>query len=221
MSELDRILSDAVGSHQVPFAVAMAGNSAGVTWSGAAGEARTGVPASVDTTFRIFSMTKAVGSTAAMILMDRGRLDADAPVASILPEFGKLQVLEGFDADGSPRLRVPRTQATVRHLATHTSGLVYEFWNADVPRYMEATGLATILSGLRASLAYPLAFDPGTRWDYGIGIDLLGQVVEKVDGRTIDRFCRDEILEPLGITNTRLRAHPDLAPRPAGVRLRG
>lgn len=104
MTELDRILSDAVGADQVPFAVATTGNSAGVTWSGAAGEARAGVPASVD-------------------------------------------------ADGKPRLCAPRTQATVRHLATHTSGLVHECWNADVPRRMEATGLATILSGSTDSAA--------------------------------------------------------------------
>lgn len=67
---------------------------------------------------------------------------------------------------------------------------------------VEATGLPTILSGLREGLDSPLLFDPGTRWDYGIGIDWLGQVIEKVDGRSIDRFCREEILEPLAMTDT-------------------
>lgn len=221
MTELDRILADAVKTEHVPFVVGMTGNAAGQTWSGAAGEARTGVPAQTDTVFRIFSMTKAVGSTAAMILMDRGKLDADTPVADILPAFGDKQVLDGFDAAGKPIMRAPRTKATVRHLATHTSGLAYEFWNADMPRYMAATGLPTILSGLREGLDYPLLFDPGTRWDYGIGIDWLGQVVEKVDGRTIDRFCREEILEPLGMKDTRFEAEPDIVPRLAGVRMRG
>src|SRR5574337_1719629 len=221
MTELDRILADAVAAEHVPFAVGMTGNSRGMLWSGAAGPARAGVAAQADTVFRIFSMTKAVGSTAAMILIDRGKLSADTPVVEILPEFGALQVLDGFDADGKPRMRAPRTRATVRHLATHTSGLVYEFWNADVPRYMQATGLATILSGARSSLNYPLMFDPGTRWDYGIGIDWLGQVVEKVDGRTIDRFCRDEILDPLGMHDTRFEADADIEPRLAGVRMRG
>ena len=75
MAELDRILSDAVAAEHVPFVVGMTGNSEGEIWSGAAGEARPGVPAKVDTAFRIFSMSKAVGSTAAMILMDRGKLD--------------------------------------------------------------------------------------------------------------------------------------------------
>ena len=94
-------------------------------------------------------------------------------------------MLEGFD-EKRPRLRAPRTKATVRHLATHTSGLVYEFWNADVPRYMEATGSPSILSGLTVALSYPLQFDPGERWDYGVGIDWLGRIVEKVE-RALDR----------------------------------
>ena len=221
MSELDRILADAVSAQHVPFVVAMAGNSGGVSWSGAAGESRAGRAASTDTVFRIFSMTKAVGSTAAMILIDRGKLSPDAPVASILPQFAELQVLDGFDADGRPRMRPPRTQATVRHLATHTSGLAYEFWNENMPRFMQATGHPSILSGLRSALNYPLQFDPGTRWDYGIGIDWLGQVVEKVDGRRIDRFCREEILEPLGMKTTRFEAEPDIADRLASVRIRG
>ncbi len=220
MTELDRILSDAVAAEDVPFVVGITGNSAGVTWSGAAGEARAGVPAAVDTVMRIYSMTKAIGGTAAMILIDRGALSPDTPVAEILPEFGRMQVLEGFDADGRPQMRPPRTHATVRHLATHTSGLVYEFWNTDVQRYMQATGLTSILSGSRSSLNYPLLFDPGTRWDYGIGIDWLGQVVEKVDGRTIDRFCRDEILDPLGMKDTRFEPDPDIQPRLASVRMR-
>ena len=93
MAELDRILSDAVAAEHVPFVVGMAGNAKGMTWSGAAGQARAGVPAQVDTVFRIFSMTKAVGSTAAMILMDRGKLSPDTPVADILPAFGDKQVL--------------------------------------------------------------------------------------------------------------------------------
>ena len=139
MSDLDQVLSEAVANEDVPFLVGMVGNREGVVWSGAAGERSPGQPATVDTVFRIFSMTKAVGSTAAMILIDRGKLSADTVVETILPEFAELKVLEGFD-EKRPKLRAPRTKATVRHLATHTSGLVYEFWNTEVPRYMEATG---------------------------------------------------------------------------------
>ena len=175
MAELDQVIQAAVARQDAPFLVAMTGNSDGVMWSGCAGQRSPGQPATLDTVFRIFSMTKAVGSMAAMILIDRGQLSADTEVEVLLPEFAGLRVLDGFDGS-TPRLRAPRTKATVRHLATHTSGLVYEFWNADVPRYMEAAGHPTILSGLVASMNYPLMFEPGTRWDYGVGVDWLGRV---------------------------------------------
>ncbi|MGZ5131264.1 MAG: serine hydrolase domain-containing protein [Caldimonas sp.] len=220
MSELDQVISEAVSNQDVPFLVAMVGNAGGVTWAGAAGERSPGQAATLDTVFRIFSMTKAVGSTAAMILMDRGKLSADAVVESILPEFAELKVLEGFGPEG-PKLRAPRTKATVRHLATHTSGLVYEFWNTDVPRYMEATGAPSILSGQAVALRYPLQFDPGERWDYGIGIDWLGRVVEKIDGRSIDRFCQEEIFDPLRMPDTRFEVEPHMASRLAAVKIRG
>lgn len=222
MRELYDVIQTAVERQDVPFAVAMVGDRGGVRWSGSAGEARPGMAAASDTIFRIYSMTKAVGSTAAMILMDRrGKLDPDTPVAEILPEFVNKQVLEGFDAEGKPLMRPPRKQATVRHLATHTSGLTYEYWNLELQRYMESTGQPSIVSGLREGLDYPLMFDPGDRWEYGIGIDWLGQVVEKVDGRAIDDFCHDELFQPLGMQDTRFEVEPDMAPRLSSVRMRG
>src|SRR4029077_2553288 len=113
-----------------------------------------------------------------------GQLSADATVESILPEFADVMLLESIGPDG-PVLRPPRVKATVRHLATHTSGLAYEFWNSTVAQYMIDTGAPTILSGLVKSLNYPLQFEPGERWDYGIGIDWLGRIVERVDGRRV------------------------------------
>jgi CubicO group peptidase (beta-lactamase class C family) len=221
MSELDDVIRTAVERQDVPFVVAMVGSRDGVRWSGNAGDARPGVAAASNTIFRIYSMTKAVGSTAAMILMDRGKLDPDTPVAEILPEFAKKQVLEGFDAEGKPLMRPPRTKATVRHLATHTSGLTYDLWNRELQRYMQSTGQPSVVSGLRTGLDYPLMFDPGDRWEYGIGIDWLGQVVEKVDGRAIDDFCRDELFQPLGMQDTRFEVEPDIAPRLSSVHMRG
>lgn len=79
-----------------------------------------------------------------------------------------MKVVDGFGPDG-PKMRAPRVNATLRHLATHTSGLAYEFWNADMPKYLEMTQHPSILSGLNVSLKYPLMFDPGERWAYGMG----------------------------------------------------
>ncbi len=219
MSNMDDVLNNAVAAGDVPFVVAMAANSDGVTYSGAAGQASEGRAAGEDTAFRVFSMTKAVGSVAAMILIDRGKLSMDTAVADILPAWNDLQVLDGWDGD-TPMLRPQRTTATIRHLATHTSGLEYEFWNPDMAKYLEVTQSPSILTGTRAGLMPPLMSDPGTRWGYGMSIDWLGQVVEAVDGRSIVDFCQAEIFDPLGMTDTAFE--PDaLTDRLASVSIRG
>ena len=211
MSQMDDVLSRAVADGDVTFVVAMAANTDGITYSGAAGE---------DTVFSIFSMTKGIGSLAAMIAIDRGKLDVNTPVAEILPEFGDIQVIDRFEGD-QPVMRAPKTQATIRHLATHTSGLEYEFWNTEMPRYMEATGHPSVLSGTKASLSYPMITDPGTRWGYGPSIDWLGQVVEKIDGRRIDQYCQEEIFDPLGMTSTAFKPSADMTARLADIGARG
>lgn len=219
MSDPQQVLDRAVADRDVPFVVAMAGHANGIIFSGHSGEAVTGRQAAEDTAFRVFSMTKAIGSLAAMILIDRGKLSMDTPVADILPAWSDLKVLDGWNGD-EPILRAPNSTATARHLATHTSGLEYEFWNPDVQKYLEVTGHPTILSGTKASMMYPLASDPGTRWGYGPGIDWLGQMVEAIDGRRIDAFCQDEIFGPLGMGDTAFE--PDaLTARLCDVAIRG
>ncbi len=219
MSDLDTILSDAVAANDVPFVVAMSGNSRGVVWSGAAGDRSPGVAAGEETLFKIFSMSKAVGATAAMILIDRGRLKLDTPAEEILPQFAEIRLLEGFDGD-RPRLRAPKVRATVRHLATHTAGFAYEIFNRDILRYMEVTGFLWIGSGLKTSLFYPLVAEPGERWAYSVGVDWLGQIVEEIDGRRIDVFCQEEIFDPLGMPDTCFEVPDRLADRLADAKLR-
>ena len=221
MSAKQGILDAAVANADVPFVVAAQGNAAGVTWSGAAGEAAPGRAAGMDTVYRIFSMTKAVGSTAAMMLVDRGKIGMDDPVDMHLPEMAaNLRVLEGWDGD-TPTYRAPASMPTLRQLSTHTSGLVYEFWCPEIGEWMQKTGHPTVISGLDASLNYAMAFDPGERWDYGIGIDWLGKVVEAVDGRRIDVFLQEELFGPLGMSDTACEVGDHMAGRLAGVKARG
>lgn len=216
---IEDIARAAVEEGDLPFAVVMLGRADGITDTAFAGEAAPGRPAAEDTAFRIFSMTKLVGSLAALILIDRGKLSMDDAVAGILPAWDDLRVLDGWDGD-TPRMRAPETRATIRHLATHRSGLEYEFWNADVARYLTATGRPSALAGTRAALDYPLMSDPGTRWGYGPSIDWLGMVVEAVDGRRIDAFCAEEIFSPLRMGGTGFE--PDgMEGRLAEVRARG
>jgi methyl acetate hydrolase len=122
-------------------------------------------------------------------------------VESILPQFGELQVLEGFDGD-TPRLRAPKTKATIRQLATHTAGCGYFFLNEDLLRYAELTDLPSPLTGLKASLMGPLARDPGTFWEYGVSTDWLGLVVERVSGQTLDAYLAEHVFAPLGMIDT-------------------
>jgi methyl acetate hydrolase len=111
-------------------------------------------------------------------------------------------VLEGFDAAGKPRLRAPRRAITLHHLLTHSAGFSYDIWNADIVRYIELTGTPTIISGKNAALDLPLIADPGTKWEYSIAIDWAGKAVEAVSGQTLDKYLAENLLQPLGMTDT-------------------
>lgn len=115
-----------------------------------------------------------------------------------------MQVLEGFDGD-TPKLRPAGSRATVRQLITHTTGLGYWFWNADIAKYQQVTGLPNVVSGSAESLRAPMVADPGTRFEYGINTDWLGKVVEAVAGQTLDVVIKDGITGPLGMGDTMFR----------------
>jgi CubicO group peptidase (beta-lactamase class C family) len=147
------------------------------------------------------SMTKALGSVGALQLIEQGQLELDQDVATVLPAFGELQVLEGFDGD-RPRLREPNRQATIRNLLTHTSGCAYGFCNENLLRYHELTGLPDPLTGLRAGLQAPLVAEPGTEWNYGIGVDWVGQVIEAISGQDLATYLQENVFAPLGMNDT-------------------
>ena len=216
MRNLQDVLDQAVEAGHTPGVVASVATREGVVFEGAAGLRALGrdQPMTLDTVFRAFSMTKAVGGVAAAKCIEDGLIELDTPVEDVLPAWKEIKRLEGFDDVGQPILVDPVETATIRHLATHTSGLVYEFWNADQGRYLEATGAPSILSGQMASLhSYPLAFEPGAKWDYGVGIDWLGRVVEEVSGQRIDAYVHEKILDPLAMNDTDFELRDHMAPR--------
>jgi methyl acetate hydrolase len=219
---IDSVLQAAVDAGAVPNVVAMAADTSGPIYEGAAGPRAVGAsdPVTPDTMFRIASMTKMVATVAALQLQERGRLDLDAPVDQYLPEFADLQVLEGFDGD-EPRLRPPASRATVHHLVTHTSGLAYWFFNADIVRWEEATGTPNVLSGSKEIFAAPLVADPGTRYEYGINTDWLGLVVEAASGQSLDDYFAEHILGPLGMTSTTFLMSDEQRANSVPVHLRG
>ncbi|MDD7969301.1 serine hydrolase domain-containing protein [Actinomycetospora lemnae] len=201
---IDDVLSSAVERGGVPHVAAIAADADGVIYEGAAGVRLTDSgpqPVSTSTHFRIMSMTKMVATTAALQQVERGELDLTKPVADYVPEFAELQVLDGFDGD-TPRLRAPKSQATVKNLITHTSGLSYWFWNADLKKYEDVTGLPNVVPGDLAAFGAPLVADPGTKFEYGINTDWLGKVVEEVAGTTLDVVIKEGITGPLGMDDT-------------------
>jgi CubicO group peptidase (beta-lactamase class C family) len=146
-------------------------------------------------------MTKGITALATLLLVDRGLLDPDTTAISVLPEFERIKVLEAMGPDG-PVLREARRPVTLRHLMTHTSGFAYDTWCRPQLEYQEYTGMPHIMAGTLESMYYPLQFDPGDGFGYGIGYDWVGRMIERVDGRRIDQFCQQEIFEPLGLTDT-------------------
>src|SRR5579864_2741075 len=209
--EIDRVLQAAIDRGDVPGVVAMAATADGVTYEGAFGRRALpdGAAMTPDTVFWLASMTKAITSTAAMQLVEQGRLALDAPIADVLPELAAPQVLEGFDPAGEPRLRPARGPITLRHLITHTAGFVYDIWNADVARYMEKNGIPGIISCENAALTLPLVFDPGDKWDYGINIDWVGKAVERVSGQRLGDYFAEHIFAPVGMRDIGFKLPPN------------
>ena len=220
-SGIDELLERAVDDRVVPGVVAVAGNRDGVLYEGAFGllNVNGDARARPDTTFALASMTKAFTSVAAFQLIEQGRLELEQPVADVLPAFADLQVLEGFDGD-APRLRPAASRATIRHLLTHTSGLGYWFANADLLRYHQLTGIPDPISGKLATLQMPLIADPGTRWEYGMSTDWLGQVIEAVSGRDLATYCEEHIFGPLGMGDATFRPNDEQAARMMALHFR-
>ena len=221
-AKIDAVLSGAVASGNVPGVVALAADDKGVLYEGAFGKRDlvTGAAMTPDTMFWIASMTKAVTSIAAMQMVEQGKLSLDKPISDVVMELSSAQVLEGFDADGKPKLRPPKRPITLRHLLTHTAGFSYDLWNKDIERYMKVANVPGIGSCKLEALKVPMIADPGDRWEYGINIDWAGKAVERVSGLSLDGYMREKIFTPLGMKDTGFILRPDQLVRVAGVHSR-
>lgn len=208
---IDQVLASAVAGDRIAGLVATAADADGVFYHAAFGrlDVSRSAPMTPDAVFRIASMTKAITAAAAMQLVEQGRLSLDQPARTVLPFLADTPVLDGFDAAGQPVLRSPRAAITLRNLLTHTAGFVYDTWNAAMNRYAQLTGLPTARSGRLAALQAPLAFDPGTRWEYGINIDIAGRMIEAASGLDLETYFQRHICAPLGMVDTTYIQRPD------------
>ncbi|MFK8079493.1 MAG: serine hydrolase domain-containing protein [Granulosicoccus sp.] len=221
-AQFDDILKKGIDTGAAPGAVAIIVNRDGVVWQGAAGERAidSGVAMTTDTVGAIFSMTKAITGAAAMQLVEQGKLKLDDPASVVCPWLGEAVVLDGFDDNGQPLTRAPKTPITLRHLLTHTSGLTYEIWNENEVRWREHTKAQSLFTLENESLKIPLAFDPGTQWEYGIGIDWAGKMIEAVSGMTLGEYFTTHLTGRLGMDDTAFSHTPSMLERAAGVHAR-
>lgn len=221
-SILDPLLSQSIEAGEVPGIAALVVDRHGIVYENAFGLRTLGepTPMSTDTVGWIASMTKAITGAAVMQAVERGLLDLDAPAGRVAPEIDTIGVLEGFEANGTPRFRPPKRPVTLRDLMTHTAGFSYERWSDEVWRCHQALDIPANSTCKLAMLRSPLMFDPGSRWEYGIGIDWAGRMLEIASGRKLGDWMRDEIFAPLDMRDSAFRITPGMRARLAKMHQR-
>lgn len=233
LKRLEEVTQKHVDSGLVPGAVMLVARRGKIAWVSTLGkrDVAAGDAMKPDAIFRIYSMTKPIVSVAVMQMVEEGRLQVSDPVAKFLPEIGKMKVgVEKVSPDGRPVLHLndPDRAMTVQDLLRHTSGLIYGSRGGGLinQSYIEAKigdrarsnqEFITALSGLS------LKFSPGTRWEYGVSTDVLGRLVEVIDGKTLGEALSARIFQPLGMVDSGFQVPADKlaraaqpGPRPSG-----
>jgi len=194
---LSRQLSGAVARGDTPGVVALVVGLDGVLYQGAAGklDGARNAAMPVNAIFSIASMTKPVTSVAIMMLFEEGKLKLDDPVSKYLPGFDSLQVITKFnETDATYETRPAKRPMTIRHLLTHTSGIGYGFTNPIEYRLTQATK--------KQEWQLPLLSDPGEKWNYSASTRVLGMIVEKITGTSLEAYYQQRIFKPLGMVDT-------------------
>jgi CubicO group peptidase (beta-lactamase class C family) len=201
LRKVDAVVEEMIGARKLAGAIVLVAKDGQVVFSGSYGkmDLEAGTAMRPDAIFRIYSMTKAIVTSAALQLVDDGKLKLDAPIGESIPELRDLKVAT---ADGT---RAPSRPPTVKDLMLHTAGFLYG--NADRPGgklYQEKKPLeAADLDDMAKRLStIQLAFDPGKDWVYSLSIDVLGLVIERVSGMKLDRFLEERIFKPLDMKDT-------------------
>lgn len=226
LSRITQFFQGEVDRGAIPGAVLLVSRNGKLVYRQAIGyqDRENKVSMKADTVFRIFSMTKPIATVAVMMLAEEGKIDVMAPVAQYLPEFKDVKVgVEKLDsATGKPTLALenPVRPMTVQDLLRHTSGLVYgPFGNTLVHQAYNQANLfdpgQTLAEFVTKLSKLPLAHQPGSTWEYGMSIDVLGRIVEVVSGMPFDRFVEERITRPLRMPDTAFYLNPAQMPRTA------
>jgi CubicO group peptidase (beta-lactamase class C family) len=225
LKRLEDVTRAHVESGLVPGAVMLVARRGKIAWMSTLGkrDVAAGDAMKPDAIFRIYSMTKPIVSVAVMQMVEEGKLQVNDPVAKFLPEIGKMKVgTEKTGADGRPVLHLadPDRPMTVQDLLRHTSGLTYGSRGTTLVN--QAYGAAKIGSRdftneeFVANLStLPLQFSPGARWEYGVSTDVLGRLVEVIDGKKLSEALSARLLTPLGMVDTAFQVPADKLARAA------
>jgi CubicO group peptidase (beta-lactamase class C family) len=230
LARIDSMLHHAVAADKIPGAVALVARHGRIVFYKAFGMAdnQAGRNMKRDDIFRIASQTKAVTATAVMILWEEGKFNLDDPISLYIPEFKNPQVLNTFNPKDSSYTTVPAVgEITIRQLLNHTSGLQYGLIGGDerIRKIYQKAGIVdafcsadvTIGENVRKLARLPLLFNPGERYSYCEGLDVLGYLIEIESGMPLDVFLRTRLFEPLGMNDTWFYLPEDKAPRLVSV----
>jgi CubicO group peptidase (beta-lactamase class C family) len=212
LAEVDRFMERQVADKKIAGGIVIVARDGKIGLFHAYGQMdlETNQPTRLDTIFRIYSMTKAITTAAALNLVDAGKIGVDDPVSKYIPSFADLKVATPSG------LRAPKRPMSVRDLMLHTAGLTYggpsdalkEAYDRLKP--LQSKDLKEMTDKLAQ---IPLAFDPGTDWTYSAAIDVLGRVIEVASGETLDVYLKKTIFEPLDMPDTAFNVPPEKLPR--------
>ena len=216
LSRIDQVCTDAIQNGDIPGVVAlMVRNGKIIHWKAyGMADNQAGKVLKRDDIFRIASQSKAITATAVMMLWEEGKFRLDDPISKYIPEFKNAQVLKSFNYSDTTWSGEPvKTEITIRHLLTHTSGIGYGVIDGDERfklMYKKAgitdlftTEKITIEESVKKLAKLPLHHQPGEKFTYSEGLDVLGYFIEVVSGMSFDAFLRTHIFDPLGMIDTR------------------
>jgi CubicO group peptidase (beta-lactamase class C family) len=222
LGEIAKTLNADIARGRIPGAVVAIARRGKLVYFEAFGyrDKAAGVPMTTDTIFNIASMTKPMTAVAALQFYEQGRLLMDDPVAKYFPKFADMKVAV-LDAKGESIVAtVPAARKiTIQDLYRHTSGLIYGARGSTAVHKLYPAGSGPAAGALSSAefldklAAQPLLHQPGAVWDYGFGLDVLGLVVEQLSEQTLGGYLRDNVLEPLGMTDTHFLIPADKAQR--------
>ena len=224
LKRLEEVTQKHIDEGLVPGAVMLVARRGKIAWVSTLGkrDVAAGDPMKFDSIFRIYSMTKPIVSVALMQMVEEGRLQVSDPVAKFLPEIGKMKVGTEKVVEGRPVLHLadPDRPMTVQDLLRHTSGLTYGSRGASLVNqaYIDARigdRMASNQEFVSRLSTVPLKFSPGARWEYGVSVDVLGRLIEVIDGKTLGEALSARVFKPLGMVDSAFQVSADKLMRAA------